>query len=341
MPTDRSPSAVFADLPAEARAKLRRAAFPGSVTPMLATLTDRRDLDETWLLERKLDGERCLAFVQGGDVALRTRTGRDVTTTFPEVAAAAANVAGAAVLDGEVVAVDGAEALGFQQLQRRLGQARPDPALVSAVPVALWAFDVVHLEGRDTRALAQVDRKALLAAILRPTAALRYSEHERGDVLRRYRGACAAGWEGLMAKRADAPYRAGRTRDWLKLKCVGEQELVIGGYTDPKGRRVELGALLVGYHEDGRLRYAGKVGTGFDEAVLRDLGSRLRRLERPDSPFDEPVRPLPPGTHWVQPRLVGQIGFSEWTSAGRLRHPRFLGLRDDKAPEDVVREASA
>jgi DNA ligase D-like protein (predicted ligase) len=263
-----------------------------------------------------------------------------VTSTFPEVAAAAAaGVPGAAVLDGEVVAMDGGEALGFQRLQRRLGLADPEPALVRAAPVSLWAFDLVHLEDRDTRALEMVDRKALLRAVLRPRAALRYCEHDNGDAPGRYRAACAAGWEGLVAKRSDAPYRAGRTRDWLKLKCVGEQELVIGGYTEPKGRRAELGALLVGYYEDGRLRYAGKVGTGFDEAKLRELGGRLARLARPDSPFAEPVRPLPAGTHWVEPRLVGQIGFSEWTSAGRLRHPRFLGLREDKAPEDVVREA--
>ncbi len=146
-----------------------------------------------------------------------------------------------------------------------------------------------------------------------------------------------SGWEGLIAKRADAPYATGRSKDWLKLKCAWEQEFVIGGFTDPAGSRTDFGALLVGYHEDGQLRYAGKVGTGYSAATLRDLGARLRALETPESPFLD-ARPIPRGTHWTHPKLVGQIGFAEWTTDGRLRQPRFLGLRDDKGPDEVVRE---
>jgi ATP-dependent DNA ligase len=142
----------------------------------------------------------------------------------------------------------------------------------------------------------------------------------------------------VIAKRADSPYRAGRSRDWLKLKCHAEQELVIGGYSAPKGSRTEFGALLVGYYDErGRLRYAGKVGTGFDHHTLRELGERLRGLERDESPF-EPFKPIPPGKHWVRPELVAQVGFAEWTRDGRLRHPRYLGLRDDKPAREVVRE---
>ena len=149
--------------------------------------------------------------------------------------------------------------------------------------------------------------------------------------------ACRKGLEGIIAKRADSPYRATRSRDWLKLKCHAEQELVIGGFTAPQGSRTDFGALLVGHHEDGRLEYAGKVGTGFDAATLSELGGRLRKLERDSSPFAE-VHPVPRGTHWVEPELVAQIGFTEWTRDGRLRHPRYLGLRDDKPAADVVRE---
>jgi ATP-dependent DNA ligase len=143
----------------------------------------------------------------------------------------------------------------------------------------------------------------------------------------------------VIAKRADSPYLSGgRSRDWLKLKCHAEQELVIGGYTAPKGSRTEFGALLVGYYDDqGALRYAGKVGTGFDHHTLRELGERMRKLEQETSPF-EPFKPIPPGTHWVRPELVAQIGFAEWTRDGRLRHPRYLGLRDDKPAREVVRE---
>ena len=149
-----------------------------------------------------------------------------------------------------------------------------------------------------------------------------------------------AGWEGVIAKRTDALYLPGsRSRDWLKLKCQHGQELVIGGYTDPRGSRVEFGALLLGYFADGELRYAGKVGTGFDRETLRNIGGRLRALSRPDAPFADAASIRERGVHWVQPELVAQTAFTEWTRAGRLRHPRFLGLRDDKAAGEVVREA--
>jgi ATP-dependent DNA ligase len=166
---------------------------------------------------------------------------------------------------------------------------------------------------------------------------LQLSEAWRGDSQRRFAEACRSGWEGLIAKRADASYAPGRSKDWLKLKCAWEQEFVIGGYTDPAGSRTDFGALLVGYHEVGQLVYAGKVGTGYSEAVLRELGARLRGLETPESPFVD-VRQIPRGTHWTRPELVAQIGFAEWTREGRLRQPRFLGLRDDKRPAEVVRE---
>jgi DNA ligase D-like protein (predicted ligase) len=304
---------------------------------MLATLTDRRDFGDDWLLERKLDGERCVARKDGGDVRLESRTGKDLTGAYPEVrAAVAAQRARVLLLDGEVVAYDG-EQTSFSRLQQRLGVTGPSPEQVAAYPVVYCVFDLLEADGEDLTGRPLLERRARLARAVRPGAALQLTEAWRGDSRRRFAEACRSGWEGLIAKRAGAPYTPGRSKDWLKLKCAWGQELVIGGYTDPAGSRTDFGALLVGYYEDGRLRYAGKVGTGYTAATLRDLGARLRELETPGSPFVDP-RPIPRGTHWTRPELVAQIGFAEWTGDGRLRQPRFLGLRDDKRAAEVVRE---
>ena len=304
---------------------------------MLATLTDRRDFGEDWLLERKFDGERCVARKDGAGVRLESRTGKDLTGTYPEVrTAVAAQRPRQMLLDGEVVAYDG-EQTSFSRLQQRLGVAAPSPQLVAAYPVVYCVFDVLEFDGDDLTDQPLLERRARLAKVIRPDAALQLSEAWRGDSQRRFAEACKSGWEGLMAKRADAPYTRGRSKDWLKLKCSWEQEFVIGGFTDPAGSRTDFGALLVGYHEDGRLLYGGKVGTGYTAATLRDLGVRLRELEVAESPFVD-ARPIPPGTHWTRPELVAQVGFAEWTTDGRLRQARFLGMRDDKPPAEVVRE---
>ncbi len=304
---------------------------------MLATLTDRRDFDEDWLLERKLDGERCVARRDGGAVRLQSRTAKDLTATYPEVrSAVAAQQVRDVVLDGEVVAFDG-DQTSFSRLQQRLGVTNPAPELVAAYPVVLCVFDVLAIDGEELAGRPLLDRRARLAAAIQPSAALQLTEAWSGDSDRRFADACRSGWEGLIAKRVAAPYTPGRSKEWLKLKCVWEQEFVIGGYTDPAGSRTDFGALLVGYHQDGRLTYAGKVGTGYTAATLRELGARLRELSATESPFVD-ARPVPRGTHWTRPELVAQIGFAEWTNDGRLRQPRFLGLRDDKPPAEVVRE---
>jgi bifunctional non-homologous end joining protein LigD len=306
---------------------------------MLATLTDRRDFGEDWLLERKFDGERCVARKDGGEVRLESRTGKDLSDTYPEVRAAVASQRDRNILlDGEVVAYDGAQT-SFSRLQQRLGVTNPSEEQVAAYPVVFCVFDLLALDGDDLRGRPLLERRARLTAAIRPSAALQLSEAWRDDAERRFAQACQAGWEGLIAKRAEAPYVPGRSKDWLKLKCVWEQEFVVGGYTDPAGSRTDFGALLVGYYADGRLKYAGKVGTGYTAATLRDLGARLRELETSESPFVD-AQPIPRGTHWTRPELVAQIGFAEWTNDGRLRQPRFLGLRDDKRPAEVVRERS-
>jgi bifunctional non-homologous end joining protein LigD len=312
--------------------------MPGVAIPlMLATLTDRRDFGEDWLLERKLDGERCVARKDGGYVVLESRTGKDLSGTYPEVRAAlAAQQARHMLLDGELVAYAG-EQTSFSRLQQRLGTVKPSPELVAAYPVVYCVFDALGLDGEDLTDRPLLERRARLARTIQPSAALQLTEAWRGHSKRRFADACRSGWEGLVAKRAAAPYTPGRSKDWLKLKCVSEQEFVIGGFTDPAGSRTDFGALLVGYHEGRRLLYAGKVGTGYSAATLRDLGAKLRALEAPTSPFLD-ARPIPRGTHWTRPRLVAQIGFAEWTTDGRLRQPRFLGLRDDKRAGEVVRE---
>jgi bifunctional non-homologous end joining protein LigD len=330
---------AFEGLSEASRALLVPAAQPSWIPPMLATLTDQRFSDPGWIYERKLDGERCLAFRRGSRLRLLSRNRLDVTSQYPELREALRGQAeDDFVVDGEIVAFEG-NRTSFPKLQQRMHVANPSPARIAAAPVFYYLFDVAHAEGYDVTGLPQRDRKAVLARLLdfapRP---LRFTRHrnEKGEEL--YGEACSKGWEGLIAKRADAPYEPRRSRAWLKFKCVNEQEMVIGGFTEPKGSREALGALLLGYHEDGELRYGGKVGTGFNRQVLRDLLQRLRAHER-DGPAFTRGGPLPrKGVHWVDPVLVAQIGFSEWTEDGQLRHPRFLGLRQDKDPRDVVRE---
>ena len=294
---------------------------------MLAVLTHRRFSDPDWIFERKLDGIRCLAFKAERRVRLRSRNDLSLNGRFPEIVAALEDdPVTDVVLDGEIVAFDGAQT-SFARLQQR-GE-RP-------TPVFLYVFDVLRVGGEDVTAEPLRARKALLRRSLTFAGPIRMAAHRNRDGEAFFAEACRKGWEGLIAKRADAPYTHGRSRDWLKFKCSAGQELVIGGYTAPRGSRTELGALLVGYYADGALRYAGKVGTGFTRATLRELGGKLAGLRRDTSPFADEVRER--SATWVQPRLVAQVGFSEWTRDGRLRHPRFLGLRDDKPASEVVRE---
>ncbi len=313
--------------------------MPSWVEPQLATLTHERFSDPDWIFERKLDGERCLAFAGSSGVRLMSRGKREITSTFPEIATAlAAQRRGDLVLDGEIVAFDGAQTR-FGRLQQRLGVAHPEDSLLRAVPVRYYLFDLVYADGRDTRSLPLRERKKLLRGALGFRDPLRYTEHRDRDGEDFSEQACRDGWEGLIAKRADARYQSGRSRDWLKFKCENAQEFVIGGYTDPRRSRIGFGALLLGYYNpDGELVYAGKVGTGFDTRTLVSLHGRLSRMERGHPPFRQGRPPDGSGVHWVEPRLVGQIGFTEWTDDGQLRHPRFQGLRDDKKPAEVVRE---
>jgi DNA ligase D-like protein (predicted ligase) len=304
---------------------------------MLATLTERRFSDPDWIYERKLDGVRLLGFVRGSGVRLLTRNKLSANASYPEVADALAGQDVEMVVDGEVVAFRGRQS-SFELLQRRMHVEDAGRSRRSSVRVRLVVFDLLHAGGFDCRDLPLRQRKSLLRKVLRTGDALRVSSHRVGDGEAFYEHACSSGWEGLIAKRADSTYQGKRSNDWLKLKCVNEQEFVIVGYTDPKGSREAFGALLLGYHDGGELRYGGKVGTGFGRATLGDLLRRMHPLERDTPPFER-TKGLPRlGVHWLEPRLVGQVGFAEWTADGQLRHPRFLGLREDKPASDVVRE---
>jgi DNA ligase D-like protein (predicted ligase) len=318
----------FARLSAGERALLRRTPLPEKVEPMKAVLTEERFSDDAWVYERKLDGIRCIAIKDDRSVRLLSRNDLSLNARFPEIAAAlAGDSATQIVLDGEIVAFSGGQT-SFERLQQR-GERH--------VAVYLYAFDVLHLAGCDTTALPLSARRRLLRGTVAFRGPLRLTPSRKRDGEALFAEACRKGWEGLIAKRSASPYVHGRSRDWLKFKCSAEQELVIGGYTAPRGSRSELGALLLGHFDGARLRYAGKVGTGFTAATLRELSARLAPLRREDSPFADVVRE--PHATWVEPQLVAQVGFSEWTRDGKLRHPRFLGLRDDKPAGEVVRES--
>jgi bifunctional non-homologous end joining protein LigD len=321
------------------KAVLVPAELPRSLAPMLATRARDDRIDRPgWLYERKLDGQRIVAFCGGAEVRLRSRTDKSADAAYPEVVDALhAQVHSDCVLDGEVVAFDGATT-SFPLLQNRMHQSNPDVSRRSPVKVYFYVFDIVHLDGIDLTRLPLRRRKALLRTAVDPDGPVRFTTH-RNDGVALYDTACAQGWEGIIAKRGDATYQTRRSPDWLKFKCEMGQELVVGGWTEPKGSRSDLGALLVGYRSGTDFVLAGRVGTGFDDATLRSLGAELLALERPSAPF-APHPALPTrDVHWCDPQMVVEAAFTEWTPDGQMRHPRYLGLRRDKDPAAVVREA--
>ncbi len=243
------------------------------------------------------------------------------------------------VVDGEIVAFKGRRST-FSLLQQRMGATTLEATRSSRVAIYYYVFDLLHPNGYDTTALPLRDRKALLERAFAFTDPLRFSRHWNAQGERYYHRACRLGWEGLIAKRADSAYQHRRWNDWLKFKCANQQELVIGGFTAPQGRRTGFGALLVGYYENGDFRYAGKVGTGYTEQTLRALGRRLTRLKQERPPFTDSHAIRERQATWVKPSLVAEIAFTEWTRDGKLRHPRYVGLRSDKPARQVVREKS-
>jgi bifunctional non-homologous end joining protein LigD len=359
-PTERYPESVLSGLTVEemarpgarlARIRERLAALRAPAREvgargqpfMLATLEERPFSDPAWLYELKYDGVRMMAERRGDEVALYGRSGDVITARYPEIAAALARLpAERFVVDGEIVAADEEGRPSFQRLQGRMHLTSPRDVAraVSAIPVTAVLFDCLALDGHDLRRLPLRERKACLALLAPPLGTVRYGDHVAGRGEDFFQAVDEQGLEGVVAKRADSPYSGGRSRAWIKLKCRRRVPLVIGGYTTGQGGRAELGALHVGRYDrppgqGGRLVYVGKVGTGLDGATIRGLLERLRPLARAAPPFATGA-PAGRGHHWVEPRLVCEVRYTEWTAEGGLRHPSFLGLRPDLAPEACV-----
>jgi bifunctional non-homologous end joining protein LigD len=313
--------------------------MPTRLTPQLATLVSDVPEGENWVHELKFDGYRALAFVTNGKVRLMSRNDNDWTAKFRPVADAVAKLPiKNAILDGEIVSLDKHGVSSFQQLQNVLKRGDVDR-------LVYYMFDVPYLDGYDLTETPLVDRKEVLARLLLSAnpandGTVRYSDHIQGhgeDVLQQ---ACGSAMEGIIAKRVDSTYQQSRSPSWLKVKCLQEQEFIIGGFSKPAGARVGFGALLLGcYSKDGDLQYAGRVGTGFNTQLLKQLAKELKSLKVDSSPFVTPMTGAERrGVTWVKPELVGQVEFTEWTDDGRLRHPSFKGLREDKRAEEVMRE---
>lgn len=296
------------------------------ISPHLATLTEDYFSHKDWIFEEKFDGIRCIAVKSGKKVSLYSRNHKSLNQDFPEIVKALESRSKDFVVDGEIVAFDG-KVTSFSKLQQRKRE---------KIKTFFYIFDLLIWDGKDLRRETLLERKKQLKALFPFHGIIRYTKHVKKNGGAELKKACKNGLEGIIAKKGDAPYVSRRTRDWLKFKCSSGQELVIGGYTEPQGSRVGFGALLVGYYNKGGFQYAGKVGTGYDIALLKALGAKLRKLERQTCPFT--TKPREKKVHFVRPILVCEIGFTEWTREGKLRHPRFLGLRKDKLAKRVKRE---
>src|SRR5258706_513268 len=315
------------------QAAARRVKLPLFLAPQLATLVDEAPEGEGWIYEVKFDGYRIVARIDRKDVKLFTRNGNDWTARLRSLAQALGKLgAGSAWIDGEIVVPNESGIPNFQLLQRAFDNA-------NTKNIVYFAFDLPYFGGRDLTRLPLLERRALLAKLLEKSNSpqVRFSEHFEGPAAPLLAAACKQGLEGLIGKRADAPYTSTRSTSWVKIKCSQRQEFVILGHTDPKGSRTGFGSLLLGLKDEktGELRYAGNVGTGFDEELLRSIKSKLDALATDKAPIT-----IPKGVkgHWVRPRLVAEVSFTEWTGDGRIRHPVFQGLRADKDPGTITRE---
>jgi len=315
----------------------RRARMPEWIEPQLASLVDAAPPGEEWLHETKFDGYRALCRIVRGRARWFARNGSDWTKKFASMSPALeALPVESAWIDGEVVVLRPDGTTSFQDLQNAFR--------TKSSALTYCAFDLLYLDGLDLRGAPLHARKRALEELIpaaRGRPLLRYSDHVEGSGAEMLRAACRHHLEGIVSKRRDEPYHAGRGHGWLKAKCSLQQEFVIGGFTSPGGARHHFGALLLGYHEGKKLKFAGRVGTGFDERTLGSIAAKLRALETEEPPFaDPPTGAAARGVRWVKPKLVGAVQFTGWTDGGMLRHPSFQGLREDKPAREVVREVA-
>lgn len=317
--------------------KLTKKKMPSFEKPMLATLTKNYFSDKNWIFERKFDGVRCFIYKNNDEVFLKSRNNKTLDANYPELIDAAKKFkVDQIILDGEVVAFEG-KLTSFAKLQPRSGLINPEEALKTGIKIYIYIFDILYLDGFELLNLPLENRKSILKNCINFKAPIRYSTHKNTNGLKYFKEACPLGWEGIMAKKRDSKYVHKRSADWLKFKCIQDQELVIGGYTKPKESRIGFGSLLLGYYKDEKLHYAGKVGTGFSDDFLTEFSKKLKKIETTKNYFssksmeDEDV-------HFVKPQFVAEIGFENWTKDNKLRQPRFQGLRYDKDPKKVVKE---
>lgn len=329
---------LLSDLSEELIKKLKKEPQPYFIKPMLAVLTHDYFSSDDWLYEHKYDGERCLAFKKNGVVRLMSRNENNVNEEYPElVTALEKQEADNFIIDGEIVALNDKGISDFQLLQGRINLQNLSNSS-KKIPIHYRIFDLLYTQSYLITELPLLARKKLLKKTLKFNKTLSYSEHLVGNGVELYKEACKLGWEGIMAKKADSPYFNRRSPAWLKFKCSVGQELVIGGYTIPRGARSYFGALLVGYYQKGAFKYAGKVGTGFTQQTLELLGKKLQRITVKKCPFSDYDGSLN-NVSWVKPSLVAEFQFAQWTKGGKLRVGRYKGLRDDKKAQNVVREA--
>lgn len=317
---------------------LKKKKMPTFEQPMLATLTKNYFSDKDWIYECKFDGVRCLLFKNEDSIRIKSRANKTLNSTYPELVDSAQSfTADHIIIDGEITTLVN-KISNFSKLQARLGVKNPSHALIKSVKLYFYVFDILYLDGYDITQLPLRKRKKILKQVIKFKPPFYYVAHKQKDGIAYFKQACKKGWEGIIAKDASSAYVHERSANWLKFKCVQEQELVICGYTEPRQSRIGFGALLVGYYIGKKLYYAGKVGTGYNNAFLHVFSKKLKKIEIKHNPFEHPESVQEQHVHFVKPYHVGQFGFEEWTKDNKLRQGRFLGLRDDKKASDVAQE---
>ena len=331
-------NALLENLPPQLKKHLQKKTIPTFEKPMLATLTKNHFSDPEWLYEKKLDGVRCLIIKNNNKVFLKSRNDKNLNHSYPEIVAATKKLKiNQIIVDGEITALDNGIS-SFEKLQPRIGVKNPSAPLIKTVKIYIYIFDILYLDGYDITKLPLIKRKSILKQAIHFADPLRYVMHKNKEGVSFFKEACKKGWEGIMAKKRMSAYVHIRSQTWLKFKCIKQQELVIAGYTEPQGSRIGFGALLVGYYKNNALHYAGKVGTGYTDEFLAILSKKLKKLEIVKNPFSNKQAIKDINVHFVNPKLVAEIGFEEWTKDSKLRQPRFLGLREDKNPKEVRKE---